>query len=69
MNKSLLVAALLAVALSACSKKEEAVATLPPPATPPALPAAAPADAPPLTSLPAQDAAAPAPTGETSTAH
>lgn len=70
MNKSLLVAALLAVALSACSKKEEAVATLPPPATPPALPAAAPAEAPPLTSLPAQDAAAtPAPTGETSTAH
>ncbi len=41
MNKSLLVAALLAVALTACGKKEEVAATLPPPATAPALPNAA----------------------------
>jgi hypothetical protein len=47
MNKSLLVAALLTVALTACGKKDEPVAALPPavaapslpaPATPPALP-------------------------------
>jgi len=38
MNKSLLVAALLAVALTACGKKEEVAATLPPPAIAPALP-------------------------------
>lgn len=41
MNKSLLVAALLAVALTACGKKEEVAATLPPPAIAPALPNAA----------------------------
>lgn len=42
MNRALLVAALLAVALSACSKKEEATAaTLPAPAVAPALPSAA----------------------------
>lgn len=41
MNKPLLVAALLAVALTACGKKEEVAATLPPPATAPVLPNAA----------------------------
>ncbi|MGE5470867.1 MAG: hypothetical protein ACM3X0_08735 [Bacteroidota bacterium] len=40
MNRSLLVAALFAVALSACSKKDEAIAALPAPAVAPALPAA-----------------------------
>ena len=38
MNKALLAATLLAIALTACSKKEEAAATLPAPATAPALP-------------------------------
>lgn len=42
MKRSLLVAALLAVALTACGKKEEATTALPAPATAPALPAAAP---------------------------
>lgn len=42
MKQSLLVAVLLAVALTACGKKEEATTTLPAPATAPALPAAAP---------------------------
>lgn len=42
MKRSLLVAALLAVALTACGKKEDATTTLPAPATAPALPAAAP---------------------------
>ncbi len=42
MKRSLLVAALLAVALSACAKKEETAPVLPPPATPPSLPAATP---------------------------
>jgi hypothetical protein len=55
MYKSLLVAALLTVALSACSKKEEsavalppavAAPSLPPPATPPVLPNAASAETP-----------------------
>jgi len=55
MYKSLLVAALLTVALSACSKKEEsavalppavAAPTLPPPATPPVLPNAGSAETP-----------------------
>lgn len=41
MNRSLLVAALLAVALAACSKKEEATTALPAPAVAPTLPAAA----------------------------
>lgn len=40
MNKSMLAAALLAVALSACNKKEEVI-SLPAPATAPALPPAA----------------------------
>lgn len=42
MNKSLLAAALLAIALTACSKKEEVAASLPAPATTPALPPATP---------------------------
>ena len=54
MKQSLLVAALLAVALSACGKKEEA-APAPAPAPEAAAPAAAPAPA-----APAADAAAPA---------
>lgn len=40
MNRSLLVAALLAVALAACSKKEEATTAQPAPAVVPAQPAA-----------------------------
>lgn len=62
MNRSLLVAALLAVALTACSKKEEATTALPAPAVAPAQPAAAeaapeqskPADGASLTALPEQ---------------
>lgn len=46
MNRTLLVAALFAVALSACSKKEETATALPAPAVAPSLPAAAPAEAP-----------------------
>lgn len=42
MKRTLLVAALFAVALAACSKKEDLATALPAPATPPALPAAAP---------------------------
>lgn len=65
MNRSLLVAALLAVALSACSKKEEAT-TAPAPAVAPTQPSAAepapeqakPADAAPLNALPEQKPAA-----------
>ena len=58
MNKSLLVAALLAVALTACNKKEEAVATLPAPATALALPnASSPVEAP----KPAEPASLPTP--------
>jgi len=65
MNKSLLVAALLAIALTACSKKEEAVATLPPPATAPALPnATGTVDA----TKPAEPAVAPAPANPAPTA-
>ena len=59
MKRSLLVAALLAVAISACAKKEEP-AELPPPATLPTLPAAtsnAPADT--GTPAPAAEPAAP----------
>ncbi|PKO37685.1 MAG: hypothetical protein CVU33_11850 [Betaproteobacteria bacterium HGW-Betaproteobacteria-6] len=41
MNKSLLVAALLAVALTACGKKDESVAALPPAVAAPSLPAPA----------------------------
>ncbi|RIX42481.1 MAG: hypothetical protein D3M94_18250 [Rhodocyclales bacterium GT-UBC] len=40
MKRTLLVAALLAVALAACSKKEETTTALPAPATPPTLPTA-----------------------------
>ena len=40
MNRTLLVAALLAVALSACGKKDEATAAMPAPAVAPTLPAA-----------------------------
>ncbi|MFZ2267333.1 MAG: hypothetical protein WAV95_07110 [Azonexus sp.] len=40
MNRSLLVAALLAVALTACNKKEEAPTALPAPAVAPTLPSA-----------------------------
>jgi len=61
MNRSLLVAALLAVALTACSKKEEATTALPAPAAAPAQPAAEaapeqskPADGASLTALPEQ---------------
>ena len=61
MKRSLLMVALLAVALSACTKKEETIA-LPAPATPPSLPAAAPS-APAETSQPAE-APAPAPAPE-----
>ncbi|MBS1143488.1 MAG: hypothetical protein H6R14_894 [Proteobacteria bacterium] len=38
MKKSLLVAAMLTVALTACNKKEESVATLPPAVAAPSLP-------------------------------
>jgi len=41
MKKSLLVAALLAIALSACGKKEDPATTLPAPAVAPSLPTAA----------------------------
>lgn len=41
MNRTLLVAALLAVPLSACNKKEEVATALPAPAVAPALPSAA----------------------------
>lgn len=41
MNKSLLVAALLTVALTACGKKDEPVAALPPAVVAPSLPAPA----------------------------
>lgn len=40
MNKSLLVAVLLGIALTACGKKEEVTTLLPAPATAPALPSA-----------------------------
>ena len=72
MKKTLLVAPLLILALAACGKKEEAVSTLPQPATPPTLPAAAspadtskPADTIPLAPPAAAPAApAPAPAGQ-----
>lgn len=64
MNKSLLAAALLAVALSACNKKEEVAATQPAP-----VPAVAPAPEPAApANLSAQvNAAPPAPAAETGT--
>lgn len=50
MNKSLLAATLLAIALTACNKKEEVAVSLPAPATVPALPPTAlPTEAPGLT--------------------
>jgi len=66
MNRALLVAALFAVALAACSKKEEATTALPAPAVTPALPSAAeatpeqskPADGATLTAQPQQVPAA-----------
>ena len=62
MNRTLLVAALFAVALSACSKKEETATALPAPAVAPSLPAATPAEAPAAATDAAKpaDAAAPA---------
>jgi hypothetical protein len=59
MNRTLLVAALFAVALSACSKKEETATALPAPAVAPSLPAATPAEAPAAPAA-ATDAAKPA---------
>lgn len=66
MNRTLLVAALLAVALTACNKKEETTTALPAPAVAPALPSAAeatpeqgkPADGASLTAQPQQVPAA-----------
>ena len=66
MKKSLLIVSLLAIALAACSKKEEApavapVVVAPAPEAAPAAPAPAPADAAaPAASAPADAAAAPA---------
>lgn len=71
--KSLLVAALLTVALTACGKKEEsavalppavAAPTLPPPATPPVLPNAASAEMPAKPADQADIVAPSAPAGE-----
>jgi hypothetical protein len=68
MKSTLLVAALFAVALSACGKKEEAATALPAPATPPALPAAAPeAPKPADGALPAAAPAEQKPAGEEKT--
>lgn len=58
MNKSLLVAALLTVALTACGKKDEPVAALPPAVAAPSLPA--PATPPSLPNLAQEQAATPA---------
>lgn len=73
MNKSLLVAALLTVALTACGKKDESVAALPPAVAAPSLPA--PATAPSLPNVAQEEAAKPAdgvapsaPIGESSAA-
>lgn len=63
MKKTLLVAALLALTVAACGKKEEAPVAPPAPAAAPAepaAPAAAPADAAAPAAAPAADAAAPA---------
>ena len=58
MNKSLLVAALLTVALTACGKKDEPVAALPPAVVAPSLPA--PATPPSLPNVGQEEAAKPA---------
>lgn len=58
MNKSLLVAALLTVALTACGKKDESVAALPPAVAAPSLPA--PATPPSLPNVGQEGAAKPA---------
>lgn len=58
MNKSLLVAALLSVALTACAKKDESVAALPPAVAAPSLPA--PATPPSLPNVAQEEAAKPA---------
>ena len=61
MKKTLLVAALFALAVAACGKKEEAPVAPPAPAAAPAAEAAAPAAAPAAdAAAPAADAAAPA---------
>ena len=65
MKKSLVFAAMLAIALAACGKKEEAKPVEAAPAAAPAAPAAAPAapaaEAPAAAPAPAAPAAAPAP--------
>ncbi|MDB5862556.1 MAG: hypothetical protein JWO70_362 [Betaproteobacteria bacterium] len=61
MNRSLLIAAMVAVGLTACSKKEDKVVT-PPPATAPAAPSTT---APTPTPAPGADSTAPG-TGSTS---
>jgi hypothetical protein len=58
MNKSLLVAALLTVALTACGKKDESVGALPPAVAAPSLPA--PATPPALPNIAQDEAAKPA---------
>ncbi|MFZ2974881.1 MAG: hypothetical protein WA049_19815 [Ferribacterium limneticum] len=58
MNKSLLVATLLTVALTACGKKDESVAALPPAVVAPSLPA--PATPPSLPNVGQEEAAKPA---------
>lgn len=73
MNKSLLVATLLAVALTACGKKEEVAATLPPPVSAPSLVNTAPTieapkQAEPTTQPAAGDAAPVVPSAESSPA-
>lgn len=70
MNKSLLAATVLAIALSACSKKEEVAATQPalaPAVTPAVAPAATPAaeQAAPANLSAQANVVPPAPTGET----
>lgn len=58
MNKSLLVAALLSVALTACGKKDESVGALPPAVAAPSLPA--PATLPALPNIAQEEATKPA---------
>lgn len=65
MNKSLLVAALLTVALTACGKKDEPVAALPPAVAAPSLPA--PATPPSLPNVGQEEAAKPADSAPPST--
>ncbi|NTV72410.1 MAG: hypothetical protein HGA71_20000 [Azonexaceae bacterium] len=65
MNKSLLVAALLTVALTACGKKDESVAALPPAVAAPSLPT--PATPPSLPNVAQEEAAKPADSATPST--